>query len=175
MLDSFETKNEIVVVTEYAKCDLHSLLAREGSIGEPRAQKLTFNLVSALYYLHSHRILHRDLKPQNILLDKDEHAKLCDFGLARNMTIGTHVLTSIKGTPLYMAPELMAEKPYDHQADLWSLGCILYEVLAGEPPFSTTSILHLVRLIRHEDVKWPSFLTDECISFLQVRNHLFIT
>lgn len=167
MLDSFETTEKIVVVTEYAPSDLHKLLAYEGSIGEERTQKLTFDLVSALYYLHSHRILHRDLKPQNILLDKNQKAILCDFGLARNMTMGTHVLTSIKGTPLYMAPELMAEKPYDHQADLWSLGCIIYEALAGQPPFSTNSILHLLRLMKQEDVKWPSFLSDICISFLQ--------
>lgn len=167
MLDSFETTEKIVVVTEYAPSDLHKLLAYEGSIGEERTQKLTFDLVSALYYLHSHRILHRDLKPQNILLDNNQRAILCDFGLARNMTMGTHVLTSIKGTPLYMAPELMAEKPYDHQADLWSLGCIIYEALAGQPPFSTNSILHLLRLMKQEDVKWPSFLSDVCISFLQ--------
>lgn len=158
MLDSFETTEKIVVVTEYAPSDLHKLLAYEGSIGEERTQKLTFDLVSALYYLHSHRILHGDLKPQNILLDKNLRAILCDFGLARNMTMGT---------PSYMAPELMAEKPYDHQADLWSLGCIIYEALAGQPPFSTNSILHLLRPMKQEDVKWPSFLSDICISFLQ--------
>lgn len=150
-----------------APSDLHKLLAWEGSIGEQKTQKLTYDLVSALYYLHSHRILHRDLKPQNILLDRQQVAKLCDFGLARNMTMGTHVLTSIKGTPLYMAPELMAEKPYDYQADLWSLGCIIYESLAGQPPFSTNSIYHLLRLMNQEDIKWPSFLSDVCISFLQ--------
>ncbi|XP_053657856.1 serine/threonine-protein kinase fused-like [Anopheles marshallii] len=166
MLNSFETNNEIIVVTEYAKTDLHSLL-RDGSLEEPKTQRITFNLVSALYYLHSHRILHRDLKPQNILLDRNMCAKLCDFGFARNMTMGTHVLTSIKGTPLYMAPELLEAKPYDHHADLWSLGCIIYEMLAGEPPFSSTSMIHLVRLIRHQYIKWPSFLTSNCISFVQ--------
>uniref|UniRef100_A0A182NN30 non-specific serine/threonine protein kinase n=1 Tax=Anopheles dirus TaxID=7168 RepID=A0A182NN30_9DIPT len=166
MLDSFETNNEIVVVTEYAKTDLHTLL-RDGSLGEPKTQRITFNLVSALYYLHSHRILHRDLKPQNILLDRNMCAKLCDFGFARNMTMGTHVLTSIKGTPLYMAPELLEAKPYDHHADLWSLGCIIYEMLAGEPPFSSTSMIHLVRLIRNQYIKWPSYLTTVCISFVQ--------
>ncbi|XP_053679101.1 serine/threonine-protein kinase fused [Anopheles nili] len=166
MLDSFETDNEIMVVTEYAKTDLHSLL-RDGSLGEPKTQRITFNLVSALYYLHSHRILHRDLKPQNILLDRNMSAKLCDFGFARNMTMGTHVLTSIKGTPLYMAPELLEAKPYDHHADLWSLGCIIYEMLAGEPPFSSTSMIHLVRLIRNQYIKWPSYLTSNCISFVQ--------
>uniref|UniRef100_A0A182QSE8 non-specific serine/threonine protein kinase n=1 Tax=Anopheles farauti TaxID=69004 RepID=A0A182QSE8_9DIPT len=166
MLDSFETNNEIVVVTEYAKTDLHTLL-RDGSLGEPKTQCITFDLVSALYYLHSHRILHRDLKPQNILLDRNMRAKLCDFGFARNMTMGTHVLTSIKGTPLYMAPELLEAKPYDHHADLWSLGCIIYEMLAGEPPFSSTSMIHLVRLIRNQYIKWPSYLTTVCISFVQ--------
>lgn len=58
---------------------------------------IVWDLVSALYYLHSHRVLHRDLKPQNILLDANNRAKLCDFGFARNMSTGTHVLTSIKG------------------------------------------------------------------------------
>ena len=64
MLESFETNNEIIICTEYVQSDLHKLLAKEGSIGEVRARKLSFDLVSALYYLHSHRILHRDLKPQ---------------------------------------------------------------------------------------------------------------
>uniref|UniRef100_W8BYT1 non-specific serine/threonine protein kinase n=1 Tax=Ceratitis capitata TaxID=7213 RepID=W8BYT1_CERCA len=167
MLESFETKNDLIVVTEFALIDLHRYLARNGALSEDRAQRLICHLVSALYYLHSNRILHRDLKPQNVLLNEDLHAKLCDFGLARNMTMGTHVLTSIKGTPLYMAPELLSEQPYDHQADLWSLGCISYECMAGAPPFCTTSILHLVKLIKHEEVKWPSFLSSDCRSFLQ--------
>jgi fused-like protein len=62
---------------------------------------------------------HRDLKPQNILMGANGVAKLCDFGFARSMSTGTYVLTSIKGTPLYMAPELIEEKPYDQNADLW--------------------------------------------------------
>jgi Serine/threonine protein kinase len=64
-------------------------------------------------------VFHRDLKPQNILIEASGVAKLCDFGFARSMSTGTYVLTSIKGTPLYMAPELIEEKPYDHNADLW--------------------------------------------------------
>lgn len=97
LLSSFETKLELVFVCEYAVSDLHKLLAKVGSLGEHRTQKLSYDLISALYYLHSHRILHRDLKPPNILLDKNYKAKLCDFGLARSMTLGTQVLTSMKG------------------------------------------------------------------------------
>ncbi|KAI5636307.1 protein kinase domain-containing protein [Phthorimaea operculella] len=167
MIDSFDTETELVVVTEYAEKELHSILAKEGCLNEQQVQQVTWDLVSALYYLHSHRVLHRDLKPQNVLLDSTGRAKLCDFGLARIMTNATHILTSIKGTPLYMAPELIDEKPYDHQADLWSLGCIVYELIAGQPPFCTMSIWQLVRMIRHKPVQWPSFISKEARSFLQ--------
>ncbi|XP_013182454.1 PREDICTED: serine/threonine-protein kinase fused [Papilio xuthus] len=167
MIDSFDTESELVVVTEYAEKELHSILAKEGCLNEEQVKKITWDLVSALYYLHSHRVLHRDLKPQNVLLDSSGRAKLCDFGLARIMTNATHILTSIKGTPLYMAPELIDEKPYDHQADLWSLGCIVYELMAGQPPFCTMSIWQLVRMIRHKPVQWPSFISMEARSFLQ--------
>lgn len=101
------------------------------------------------------------------MLNKNYQAKLCDFGLARNMTLGTQILTSIKGTPLYMAPELLEGRGYGHETDLWSLGCIIYEMLAGESPFNTRSILHLMRLIRYSCIKWPSFLSSTCISFLK--------
>ncbi|XP_053625232.1 serine/threonine-protein kinase fused isoform X2 [Plodia interpunctella] len=167
MIDSFDTESELVVVTEYAEKELHSILAKEGCLNEEHVKKITWDLVSALYYLHSHRVLHRDLKPQNVLLDSTGRAKLCDFGLARIMTNSTHILTSIKGTPLYMAPELIEEKPYDHQADLWSLGCIVYELMAGQPPFCTMSIWQLVRMIRHKPVQWPTFISTEARSFLQ--------
>ncbi|XP_023021946.2 STKc_STK36 domain-containing protein fused [Leptinotarsa decemlineata] len=167
MLDSFETENEIVVITEFAQKTLSTEFAKTGFLTEDRVQKIVWDLVSALYYLHSNRILHRDLKPPNILLDTNNRAKLCDFGFARNMSTGTHVLTSIKGTPLYMAPELIDEKPYDYNADLWSLGCIMYELLMGSPPFCTKSLLQLIRLIRYEEIKWPTFSSENCMSFLK--------
>lgn len=73
-----------------------------------------------------------------------------------------------------MAPELMNEHPYDYRADIWSLGCIIYETLAGEPPFCTTSLRTLYLLIQHENVKWPTFLTDVCFSFLKVTQKFFV-
>ncbi|XP_053703131.1 serine/threonine-protein kinase 36 isoform X2 [Synchiropus splendidus] len=167
LFDSFETESEVVVVTEYAEGQLVQILENDGCLPESRVREIASQLVSALYYLHSHRILHRDMKPQNILLSKNGVVKLCDFGFARSMSVSTWVLTSIKGTPLYMAPELVEEKPYDHTADLWALGCILYELHTGAPPFQTKSFVHLVQLIVKGSVKWVDNMSDNCKSFLQ--------
>ncbi|KAI9542309.1 hypothetical protein NQZ68_020656 [Dissostichus eleginoides] len=167
LFDSFETQTEVVVVTEYAEGQLFQILEDDGKLPESQVREIACQLVSALYYLHSHRILHRDMKPQNILLGKTGVVKLCDFGFARSMSVSTLVLTSIKGTPLYMSPELVEEKPYDHTADLWSLGCILYELHTGAPPFFTNSIFHLVQLIVRDPVKWPDTMSDTCTSFLK--------
>ncbi|KAJ7388729.1 Serine/threonine-protein kinase 36 [Desmophyllum pertusum] len=167
LLDSFETPKEVCVVTEYAEGELFQILEDDGSLPEQQVRMIACQLVKALYYLHSHRILHRDMKPQNILLGKGGVVKLCDFGFARAMSINTLVLTSIKGTPLYMSPELVQEKPYDHNSDLWSVGCILYELYVGTPPFYTNSIFQLVNLICRDTVKWPENMSPDFQSFLQ--------
>lgn len=85
-----------MVVTDYAEGELFQILEDDGSLPEEQVQQIACQLVSALYYLHSHRILHRDMKPQNILLGKSGIVKLCDFGFARAMSFNTLVLTSIK-------------------------------------------------------------------------------
>lgn len=167
MLDSFETEKEVVAVTDFAEGELFQILEDDGSLPEDQVRCIAAQLVSALYYLHAHRILHRDMKPQNILLGKGGVVKLCDFGFARAMSMNTLVLTSIKGTPLYMSPELVEEKPYDHTADLWALGCILYELNTGQPPFYTNSIFQLVSLIVKDPVKWPKSMSPAFKDFLQ--------
>ena len=167
LLDHYETDDEVVVVTEFAEGELFQILEDDGKLLEEQIQSIACQLLSALYYLHTHRILHRDMKPQNILLGKGGVVKLCDFGFARAMSMNTLVLTSIKGTPLYMSPELVEERPYDHTADLWSLGCILYELYTGQPPFYTNSIFQLVSLIIKDDIKWPKSMSDNFRSFLK--------
>lgn len=90
------------------------MLADDAALGEDVVRSIAKQLVHALHYLHSNRIIHRDMKPQNILICAGGRVKLCDFGFARALSAQTMVLTSIKGTPLYMAPELVQEQPYTY-------------------------------------------------------------
>lgn len=83
------------------------------------------------------------------------------------MSMNTVVLRSIKGTPLYMAPELVREQPYNHTADLWSLGVILYELFVGQPPFYTNSVYALIRHIVKDPVKYPDNMSPNFKSFLK--------
>jgi fused-like protein len=107
MLDWVEMEDEICVVTEFAQGELFEVLETDESLHESTVQKIAIQLVAALNYLHSKRILHRDMKPQNILFGANGAVKLCDFGFARSMSMNTQLLRSIKGTPLYMSPELV--------------------------------------------------------------------
>lgn len=166
MLDWFETKTEFGVVTEYAQGELFEILEEDGKLSEEQIKKIAIQVAHALNYLHQNRIIHRDMKPQNILIGADGVLKLCDFGFARAMSSSTIVLTSIKGTPLYMAPELVQEQPYNHSVDLWSFGIILYELFAGQPPFFTNQLAALVKLIIKKQVKYPENMSEEFKSFL---------
>ncbi len=167
MLDWFETKTEFGVVTELAQGELFEILEEDRKMSEDQIRKIALQLAQALYYLHSNRIIHRDMKPQNILIGSGGVIKLCDFGFARAMSQSTIVLQSIKGTPLYMAPELVQEQPYNHSVDLWSFGIILYELFVGEPPFYSNKLNSLIQLIIKNTVKYPENMSPEFKSFLQ--------
>ena len=167
MVDSFETKAEFCVVTEFAQGELFEILEDDKCLPEDEVRAIAKQLVRALHYLHSNRIIHRDMKPQNILIGSRRVVKLCDFGFARAMSSNTMVLTSIKGTPLYMAPELVQEQPYNHTVDLWSLGVILYELFVGQPPFYTNSIYSLIQKIVRDAIVWPENMSPAFRSFLK--------
>jgi NIMA (never in mitosis gene a)-related kinase len=132
--------------------------------------KVLGQVVSALKSCHRHTengqskpILHRDLKPANILLDKNMNAKLCDFGLATELA-GTNKLamTTGVGTPYYMSPELVNNQRYDERSDIWSVGCIIYELAALRPPFDAANQLALaVKINAGQFKRLPSNYSDE--------------
>ena len=115
---------------------------------------------AALHYLHSKSIVHRDLKPANILL-KEGRVKLSDFGLSRELDA---LCETMCGSPLYMAPEILRRQPYSANSDLWSLGCVLYEMLLKRPPYQASNIAALV--VAHESCADLGAVPDECRSLV---------
>ena len=127
---------------------LRARLDREGQLPVEDALRITREVGEALVYAHDHGVIHRDIKPENILLAGDG-ARLLDFGIARAITqaSGTRLTESgtIIGTPAYMSPEQASGgQRLDARSDIYSLGCVLYEMLAGEPPFSGTNTQAIV-------------------------------
>jgi len=109
----------------------------QSSLGEDFIWRMLLQIVLALYECHKKekKVLHRDLKPQNVFLDANQNAKLGDFGLARQMNIESVNAKTYVGTPFYMSPEQINETEYNEKSDIWSLGVVLYEMAALRPPF----------------------------------------
>lgn len=85
--------------------------------------------------MHANRILHRDIKTINMFLGKDDHVKIGDLGVAKILNQTANMAHTVVGTPYYLSPELCEEKPYNHKSDIWSLGCVLYELCTMKHPF----------------------------------------
>ena len=117
---------------------LRDRLNRERQLSLEDALRITREVADALGYAHSHGIIHRDVKPENILLESD-HAIVADFGIARAVSVGGAQRLTMSGfavgTPAYMSPEQASgDEHLDARSDVYALGCVLYEMLAGEPP-----------------------------------------
>ena len=135
-VDAFQHGEYYVIVMEYVSGGSLYDLIKSGPLPIERTRQITLDLCDALIRAHRLNIVHRDLKPENILIDEDGTPKLADFGVAR-LSEGTRMTRSGTqvGTPYYMSPEAWEGKSLDAQADIWSLGVILFEMLAGQVPF----------------------------------------
>jgi serine/threonine protein kinase len=132
-----EVGDSYLVLPYYPRGSLARLLREEGKLGLEQTVRLAAELGRGLDALHEQGILHRDVKPSNVLLAEDGTAALADFGLARasDSTRITHD-GQLVGTPHYLAPELIEGEDATRASDLYALGCLLYECIAGEPPFT---------------------------------------
>ncbi|CAL1526964.1 unnamed protein product [Lymnaea stagnalis] len=118
--------------------------AIEKNIPEPKALKWFSQLADAIRYLHSMKVIHRDLRPDNIFLDNDGNIKIGDLGTARQQETVALSGDAPAGTPCYMSPQIINGKPYTEKSDIWSLGCIFYEILAQQAPFSFPKLSSII-------------------------------
>jgi serine/threonine protein kinase len=116
------------------------------------ALQIARQIASGLAKAHERGIIHRDIKPANVIVAKDGVARIIDFGLAKSSDTTATLDGSTRGTPLYMSPEQASGKALDSRTDLWSLGAVLYEMLAGRPPFSGDTHLQTMHAIVHDPV-----------------------
>mmetsp|Transcript_66951 Transcript_66951/g.193497 ORF Transcript_66951/g.193497 Transcript_66951/m.193497 type:complete len:368 (-) Transcript_66951:90-1193(-) len=149
--DVFDEPQFYYLVTEKMMGgELFDRIVQKSYYNEKEARDVCVILFDAIRYCHKHKVAHRDLKPENLLLTSesdDSDIKIADFGFAKKVT-KPNSLTTQCGTPGYVAPEILEGKPYDTQADMWSLGVIVYILLGGYPPFIEQNQRELFRKIR---------------------------
>ncbi|MCH8020420.1 protein kinase, partial [candidate division KSB1 bacterium] len=146
------------IVMEYLDGeDLRVRLERQGKIKLNSALNIFGQICDALDYAHRNGIVHRDIKPSNILITKNDHVKVADFGIAKLPQLGTLTQTgNVLGTPFYMSPEQIEDRHLDGRSDVFSAGVVLYEMLTGVRPFDGDSIPSLVYKIIHKIPNPPS-------------------
>jgi eukaryotic-like serine/threonine-protein kinase len=156
VIDRGEQDGRQFIVFEYVDgMNLKELMAQEGPLSAREAIELALQIARGLAFAHDQGLVHRDVKPQNVLLDADGRAKVTDFGIAHAVDVdGMTITGTIMGTSNYIAPEQARGQPVDEQTDVYSLGCVLYELLAGEVPFDGDNFVAVA--MRHVNEPVPS-------------------
>ena len=145
--DFFETETHILIVMEYVCGDLLSFIRKRAKISEPTGKIIFKQIIKGLQYIHKKKIVHRDIKLDNVLIDLTNTVKICDFGVCRILQPGD-VMYEHCGTPAYIAPEIFKDEGYEgFSCDIWSAGVTLYYMLAGVQPFKANKIEDLKEII----------------------------
>lgn len=163
----FQTKDHVCFVMEYAAGGDLMMHIHTDVFSEPRAVFYAACVVLGLQYLHEHKIVYRDLKLDNLLLDTEGFVKIADFGLCKEgMGFGDRTSTFC-GTPEFLAPEVLTETSYTRAVDWWGLGVLIYEMLVGESPFPGDDEEEVFDSIVNDEVRYPRFLSTEAISIMR--------
>ncbi|XP_056390249.1 protein kinase C delta type-like [Hyla sarda] len=165
---SFQTKKHLFFVMELLNGgDLLGHLNDQRRFDLPRATFYAAEISSGLQFLHSKNIIHGDLKLQNVMLDKDGHIKITDFGLSIENISNGRKANSFGGTPVYKAPEMVLKQSYTFTVDWWAFGVLLYTMLIGELPFLGRNKRETYNLIKEHTPNYPSWITEESRDILQ--------
>lgn len=166
-IESFVMDEFIVIVMEYcAGGDLEQLIKFhkdcQSFFPEFSVKDWLAQLASALSHIHNLKIIHRDIKPSNIFLTYDGKLKLGDFGVSKILEHTNDSAHTVIGTPLYMSPEVCANKAYTYKSDVWSLGCVLYEICTFNKPFWAESFVGLaLKILNEQPESIPEVYSDE--------------
>ncbi|KAA8894645.1 kinase-like domain-containing protein [Sphaerosporella brunnea] len=162
------TETLVWLVLEYCPGDeLYNYLIKNGRLSVQKTKRIFTQLVGAVSYVHLNNCVHRDLKLENIMLDKNENVKLCDFGFTREYE-RNKLLQTFCGTVCYSAPEMLKGERYmAHAVDVWSLGVILYALLCGELPFDEDVESDTKLKILNDEPKYPADLPEDAVSLLK--------
>ncbi|QDZ22986.1 serine/threonine-protein kinase [Chloropicon primus] len=168
LYNTFQTSSKLYMVMEFINGGhLFFQLYDQGLFTEDIARFFAAEMVLAVGHLHSLGFVHRDMKPENVLLGADGHLKVTDFGLAKcNMTDEPRT-NSMCGTIEYMAPEVILGNGHGKTVDWWSIGILLYEMLVGLPPFRSKNKNTLKKKITRDKIKLPKYLTSEAHSLIK--------
>jgi len=153
----FEDSNFVYIVLELCrKRSLMELHKRRKAITEPETRYFMRHILLGVLYLHENKIIHRDLKLGNVFLNDNMECKIGDFGLATRVDYDGERKKTLCGTPNYIAPEVLGKKGHSYEVDVWSLGCILYTLLVGKPPFETQTLKDTYNRIKKNEYHIPS-------------------
>ncbi|KAK3101151.1 hypothetical protein FSP39_001346 [Pinctada imbricata] len=153
----FEDADYVYILLELCRRrSLMELHKRRKAITEPETRYFVRQVIQACQYLHGNKIIHRDLKLGNLFINDEMEIKIGDFGLATRVDYDGERKRTLCGTPNYIAPEVLGKKGHSYEVDVWSLGCIVYTLLVGKPPFETSCLKDTYMRIKKNEYNVPA-------------------